>query len=110
MKDLHSVDFYGIVTVCLSIFVIVLSLIMPKTQRNGYIGVRTKESLYNEETWRRSNRFGAIFGFIIGSAGVCIGLFLGGILGEIIFVFLIIMHSVVCIIKAHKIYLEEMRK
>ncbi|MCQ2520810.1 MAG: SdpI family protein [Lachnospiraceae bacterium] len=33
---------------------------MTKTKKNVAVGVRTTWSMYNDNTWRKSNRFGAI--------------------------------------------------
>ena len=33
---------------------------MPKTKKNGTIGVRISWSMYNDVTWAKSNYFGAI--------------------------------------------------
>ena len=33
---------------------------MTKAKRNTVVGFRTAWSMYNDNTWRKSNRFGAI--------------------------------------------------
>lgn len=33
---------------------------MTKAKRNTVVGLRTAWSMYNDNTWRKSNRFGAI--------------------------------------------------
>ena len=45
--------------ILLGVLMIVLGNFMPKTRRNRLVGLRTKWSLYNDTTWRKSNRFGA---------------------------------------------------
>ena len=46
---------------------IVLGNIMPKTRRNGVIGFRVTWTLYSDETWRRTHRFG---GYVLAAAGI----------------------------------------
>ncbi len=47
----------GIVT---GIVFIVLGNVIPKTKRNGLLGVRTKWSLANDKTWLATNRLGGV--------------------------------------------------
>ena len=51
----------------IGILFIVLGNIMPKTRRNGFIGFRTSWSMYNDETWRMTHRFG---GYALVAAGI----------------------------------------
>ncbi len=39
---------------------VVMGNLMPKTRKNSYIGLRTKWSMKNETTWRKSQLFGGI--------------------------------------------------
>ena len=41
-------------------------MLMPKTKKNPVVGVRVKWSMYNDTTWMRSNRFGAVALMITG--------------------------------------------
>lgn len=45
---------------------IVLGNIMPKTRRNSFIGYRSAKSRYNDDTWRRTNRFGGYVLVVLG--------------------------------------------
>ena len=51
----------------MGILFIVVGNVMPKTRRNGFIGFRTSWSMYNDETWRRTHRFG---GYALVAAGI----------------------------------------
>jgi len=51
----------------LGVLFIVLGNFLPKTRKNRAMGVRVKWSLYNDITWRKSNRFGA---FALSAAGI----------------------------------------
>lgn len=44
--------------VILGAVIAVMGNIMPKAKRNALFGIRTSWSMYNDETWEKSNRFG----------------------------------------------------
>jgi uncharacterized membrane protein len=55
----HSVvDIGQISCILMGVFYIVLGNLMPKTRNNSFAGVRISWSMYNDNTWRKSNRFG----------------------------------------------------
>ena len=47
---------------------IVLGNYMPKTRRNSTVGLRVSWSMYNDNTWRKCNRFGGIVMMLTGVA------------------------------------------
>ena len=63
------VDITGLVFFYLGAVIILCGILMPGLKRNSMIGLRTKWSMKNEVTWKKSQKFGGI-SFII--AGVCI--------------------------------------
>lgn len=63
------VDITGLVFCYLGAVIILCGILMPGLKRNSMIGLRTKWSMKNEVTWKKSQKFGGI-SFII--AGVCI--------------------------------------
>ena len=63
------VDITGLVFCYLGAVIILCGILMPELKRNSMIGLRTKWSMKNEVTWKKSQKFGGI-SFII--AGVCI--------------------------------------
>ena len=62
-----SVDINRVSGYLLGILMIVLGNFITKTRINSVIGVRTDWSMYNDNTWRKSNRVGA---WCIMAAGV----------------------------------------
>ena len=54
-----TVDIGKVSMILMGIILIVLGNFMTKTRINGVAGVRISWSMYNDNTWRRSNRFGA---------------------------------------------------
>ena len=63
------VDITGLVFCYLGAVIILCGILMPGLKRNSMIGLRTKWSMKNEVTWKKSQKFGGI-SFI--RAGVCI--------------------------------------
>ena len=55
-----AVDISRVACIVLGLLLIVLGNFMPKTRTNSVVGFRTSWSMYNDNTWRKSNRFGAI--------------------------------------------------
>lgn len=56
-------DFYKLLGACFGIFFILTGNIIPKATRNGFFGLRTTWSLYNDNTWAKSQR-SAGFAFV----------------------------------------------
>lgn len=63
----------------LGIAMIVIGNIMPKLRMNSIAGLRTKWSMKDERTWKKSQRFGGISYIVGGMAIVVICLFVEGI-------------------------------
>ena len=60
------VDLSQLIFILLGIFMIVFGNIMPKIRMNSAMGLRTKWSMKNEITWKKSQRFGGISFMIVG--------------------------------------------
>ncbi len=58
--------------VALGIVLIIVGNIMPKTRMNLLCGLRTPWSMKNEETWKKSQRFGGI-SFMVAGAAMIVG-------------------------------------
>ncbi len=90
------------------VLTVVLGSIMPKTRRSGLIGFRMAWSMYNDETWRRTHRFG---GYVMGATGIL--LVLTAVLisppltAAAVFLALIAAMILVTLVYAHKVYREE---
>ena len=60
------VDLSQLIFILLGIFMIVFGNIMPKIRMNSAMGLRTKWSMKNEMTWKKSQRFGGISFMVVG--------------------------------------------
>ena len=67
--EFASLTFIQIAFIIIGIFLIVINNIMPKVKRNCILGFRTKQTMKNDEIWKKCQRFsgftGVIAGFII---------------------------------------------
>ncbi|MFR1766233.1 MAG: SdpI family protein [Lachnospira sp.] len=66
-KDFYF-DISKISTLVLSVLFIVLSIFLLNIKKNNVFGLRTSYSMYNENTWKKSNLFAGISGIISGTA------------------------------------------
>lgn len=57
---------------------------MTKAKRNTVVGFRTAWSMYNDNTWRKSNRFGAISIVVAGVLTIITAAFANGITSTIL--------------------------
>lgn len=73
VEDLSSVpiNIVQLLFGLMGIFMIIIGNIMPKLRMNSLIGLRTKWSMKDEATWKKSQRFGGIT-FIIGGIVVIV--------------------------------------
>lgn len=70
-EDLTSapVDLYQLLFGILGVGLIAVGNVLPKLRMNSLIGLRTVWSMKNEETWKKSQRFGGI-SLILGGLGI----------------------------------------
>lgn len=61
-----SVDLSQLIFILLGIFMIVCGNITPKIRMNSALGLRTKWSMKNEITWKKSQRFGGVSFIVAG--------------------------------------------
>ncbi len=99
---------FKLVFVLLGIIIIVVGNFMPKTRINGVYGVRVKWSVYNDATWKKTNRFGAFCAIAAGAFIVAAAV----IFDSVVVLFavelgLVALSSVAVVIYSRKVYLQE---
>jgi len=57
--------FIQIVFIIMGIFLIIISNILPKVKRNSILGFRTKQTVKNDEIWKKCQRFSGLTGVIV---------------------------------------------
>ena len=93
--DELSFDIYKTLFIALGVMMVIMGNIMPKVRMNSYLGLRTPWSMKDENSWKKSQRFGGIVLIIQGllliisaaltTGGLCVALsliivFFGGII------------------------------
>jgi uncharacterized membrane protein len=103
-----DVDTGRITCVMMGILFIVLGNIMTKTRRNALVGFRCSWTQYNDNTWRKSNRFGAIFMMIAGAITLVLALVMENPTHAMgVMVCMLIFITVITLVYAHKVYVTE---
>ena len=90
--------------IALGILLVVIGNILPKSRMNSVIGVRTTWSMYNEETWSKSNRFGGIVLMVTGIAMVITSLILKESALIIVNIGLTVLSSIVILVYSYKVF------
>ena len=103
-----SVDIGKVSVVLMGIIFIVIGNFMTKTRINSTVGVRVSWSMYNDNTWRKSNRFGAYAIMIAGVVTIIMAVILKNSFGAAMAaVGTVILATVVTLVYAHKVYVQE---
>lgn len=103
-----SVDIGKVSVILMGIIFIILGNFMTKTRINSTVGVRISWSMYNDNTWRKSNRFGAYAIMIAGVVIIIMAVLLKNSFGAAMAaVGAVILASAVTLIYAHKVYVQE---
>lgn len=107
-SSLPQFDIMRVVGVIMGIVIVLLGNYMPKTRLNSNIGFRLPWTMYNDNTWNKSNRF-ASYVFIVVGAILAISSLLfesGALIGMIAFFIAI----AIVIIYAYFVYSRERSK
>ena len=105
----QAFDIGKITAIALGVVFIVLGNFMPKTRSNSTIGARTKWSMYNDNTWRKSNRFGAVALMVAGVLTIVTAVFVKSSVGEVLAaVVYIILAAVITTVYSHRVYVQEL--
>ena len=104
----ETVDIAKVTCILMGIFFILIGNVMTKTRINSNVGVRVRWSRYNETTWRKSNRFGAIAIIAAGLLTIITATFMKNSFAAImIAVFYIILASIASVVYAYMVYKKE---
>lgn len=97
-------------SILIGILCIVMGNFMPKTAINNLFGVRMTWSMYNENTWRRCNRFGGIVFVITGLLLIVTAAFVSAKAIALLMTGYLVADLAVIMIYAYKVYREEIAK
>lgn len=105
--NLPVIDTFKIIAVLIGLMLIFMGNIMPKTRTNSLVGLRCKWTMYNDNTWRKSNFFAGVCSMISGALAVVAGLAFSGIVAVMILFGVMICATVVMLVYACAIYNKE---
>lgn len=109
-KDLPEFDVIRAVSIVMGLVFIIMGNYMPKTRRNRTIGFRFPWTLYNENTWQRSNRFASYIMMIAGVITIIGALLFKGLAAPIIMLASVTLSLLVILIYAYFVYRDERKK
>lgn len=100
-----------ITCILMGLLFIVMGNYVPKIRLNSSIGLRCTWSMYNDETWIRSNRFGGKVMAAAGAAAVVTALLVkNGLMSIALLMGYLTAAVIISLIYAHKVYKEETAK
>ena len=108
--SLPEIDIVKIVTILLGLMFIGVGNFMPRTRTNSFIGFRCKWTMYNDNTWRKSNLFAGIVMMIMGVLLVVEGFIFKGVVAALIMIVLLVVFIPMLMIYAYRIYVKEKMK
>lgn len=104
------IDIGKVSCILIGVMFIVLGNFMPKTKKNRIVGVRISWSMYNDITWMKSNRFGAVAMIMAGLLTVITTLFVKSGIAVIMSIIYLLAATTITLIYSHKIYKQELAK
>ncbi|MBR1649921.1 MAG: DUF1648 domain-containing protein [Lachnospiraceae bacterium] len=107
--DKAVVDIGKVSCILSGIMFIVLGNFMTKAKKNAVVGLRTVWSMFNDNTWRKSNRCGAICIIVAGVLTIITTVFVSGIVSTICLIIYLLLATVVSVICSKKVYDSELR-
>ena len=105
-----AVDIAKISCILCGILFIVLGNFMTKVKKNVVAGLRTTWSMYNDNTWRKSNRIGAICLIIAGVLTIVTTVFANGMVSTILLLVYVLLAAIVAVWYSQKVYDQEKKK
>lgn len=97
----------GITSLMLGIMFIVCGNFLPKTKPNGTVGLRTQYSMYNDNTWRKSNVYGGKALMLAGLLTVVTALFAKPVTAIVMLIVYTMGAVIASCVYAKKVYDEE---
>ena len=105
-----TIDIARVSCILCGIMFVVLGNFMTKAKKNAVVGLRTVWSMYNDNTWRKSNRFAAISIIVAGLLTIITTAFTGGMTGTIYMLIYILLATVVAVAYSKKVYEHEKKE
>ncbi|MGN8739376.1 DUF1648 domain-containing protein [Bilifractor sp. HCP3S3_D3] len=102
------VDIGRVACILMGLGFLILGNFMTKTRINGTVGVRVSWSMYNDNTWRKTNFFGAVTLMFEGVFAIVAAIIMRSSFAAVMATLVVgIIITIATLIYAHKIYKEE---
>lgn len=85
----------------------ILGNFMPKSKKNHMFGVRVSWSMYNDTTWRRSNRFGGVVMMAAGLLTIVTTVFVKTSIAVVMMIVYLLAATVMTLIYSYRVYHAE---
>lgn len=105
-----KIDIARITCILMGVFIVILGNFMPKAKKNAMVGVRISWSMYNDNTWRKSNYFGAVAMIIAGILTIITACFTKGIWATLMFLGYLFAAMIAILVYSKKVYDKEKAK
>lgn len=107
---LPEIEMNSVLAILMGLTFIILGNYMPKTRKNSNIGFRLYWTMYNEITWKKSNRFASYVMMIAGVISVVVGFFAKSIVAMIVLLASLLIAILIMTVYAYIVYREERAK
>ena len=104
------IDIAKVSCILCGIMFVVAGNFMTKAKRNAVVGVKTIWSMYNDNTWRQSNRFGAVGIIIAGLLTIVTTVLTNGNLSTVFMLAYLGVVTIMAVLYSKKVYDREIRK
>lgn len=105
-----NADILKVIVVLMGIMMVIMGSYMPKIHRNSVFGFRIGFTMYNDNTWQKSNRIGGIAMIIAGFVTALFGVIFDGLVGIFVMLGMLFAFTFALILVAYFIYKDEKRK
>ena len=105
-----AMDIGKVSGVLLGLLFIVLGNFMPKARRNSALGVRTTWSMYNDVTWMKGNRLGAVLFVVVGVLDIVTAFLVESNMATVLMLVYLVIMAVGITVYSYKVYKAEISK
>lgn len=102
-----AIDIGKVSCILLGLFFIVLGNFMPKARKNSALGVRTTWSMYNDVTWMKSNRVGAVLFVVVGVLDIVTAFLVESDMATVLMLVYLMVMAVGITVYSYKVYKVE---
>ena len=95
--------------ILLGVMFVVIGNFMPKTRRNGVVGLRIVWSMHNDITWAKSNRFAGASLIIVGILTIITSVFVEGMLATGLMLAYLFISLIVMLVYSYRVYKSQVK-